>query len=119
VTADEFGSIYEQLAPPTITFLAVRFQDEDVAQDAVQQAALYLMERLDRYDTITPSYFKQLSTNRALDILSRGQGHRVTHGLKPCIAMGNWFDVARVEDPQTTYDGKDLDLGRCMDEART
>ena len=116
VTSEEFTTIYEQLAPTTITFLALRFQNEDLAQDAVQQAALSFLEDIERYETITPSLFKQRAYNRAINMTQRGQGHRRTRGPKPEVAAGNWFDLARVEDPHTIYDGQDPDLGWCMRE---
>lgn len=116
MTSEEFGTFYEKHVGRITTFLAVRFRDEELAQDAVQQAALYVMERLAKYQVLTPSYFRQLAYNRAINMKELGRGHRPERGPKPEVSVGTWFDLARIEDPTTIYDGRDPDAGCCVSE---
>jgi hypothetical protein len=66
----------------------------DKAEDALQNATIYVLENLERFPELTPSYFKQLVLNNAR-MIARSENARAAnreHGV------GDSGDLADVEE---------------------
>lgn len=69
MTADEFAGVYEQYADAARKVVMWKFRgNQYLADEAVQAAAEYFLLRLDRYATITESFFIRHVLNKAQDI---------------------------------------------------
>src|SRR5262245_49988031 len=66
-----------------------------IPADAVQQAAVYCLERLGTLESITPSYFLQLAENRG-----RNQRRAAWRATKRTPAVGSVVDLERAERPE-------------------
>jgi DNA-directed RNA polymerase specialized sigma24 family protein len=77
VDAEDFGRLYEDIRNDAVrTVRAVLDLARDQAEEGVQDAAMYVLTHLDRFQTITPSYFKQLCVSRGKDFLRKeGRQH--------------------------------------------
>lgn len=94
MTAQEFEKVYEQCREGAIQrATTVRRLSRAAAEDAVQEAAIYCLENLGRFQRITPSYFYQLVVNRAKNI-RRSEDARAANRER---SVGDWFDLADVE----------------------
>lgn len=94
MTKEDFEKVYE--ANYTKALNAARRIDWELAEDAVADAAVYLLENLARFQQITPSYFIQKCVNRARD-LRRNQHRDVIHpvGLEPELALQEEKELER------------------------
>jgi DNA-directed RNA polymerase specialized sigma24 family protein len=70
----------------------VMYLPQDKAEEAVQDATVYCLERLDRFEEITPSYFKQLCINRAKDFQKKQ-----SRQYRAVLPIGDSGDVVRGE----------------------
>ena len=98
LTHEEFARIYDQCREGAIkrAMAACRVARE-VAEDAVQNAAIYCLENLGRFQELTPSYFYQLAINNAR-MISRSEGAR---GANREHGVGDWLDLANVEEDES------------------
>lgn len=60
-----FGKLFEQYQQDARAVLLKRFGDPALADDAVQNAAVYVLENIGRFKKLTKSYFIQLAVSRA------------------------------------------------------
>lgn len=88
MTRAEFEKVYE--ANYTKALNAARRVSPAYAEDAVSDAMVYLLENLDRFQQITPSYFIQACVNRARNQI-RSQHHDTV------MPVGTVHDLALVE----------------------
>jgi DNA-directed RNA polymerase specialized sigma24 family protein len=88
VTKEEFVTMYE--ANYTKALNAARRVSPAYAEDAVSDAAVYLIENLSRFQQITPSYFIQACVSRAKNQI-RNQHHDTV------LPVGTVHDLALVE----------------------
>lgn len=65
MTRDQFSKLFEEYQEDAVNVVAGRFKSRDIAEEAVQNAALYVMENLERFERMTKSYFIQLAISRA------------------------------------------------------
>jgi hypothetical protein len=95
VTSSEFEKVYEQSYQKALDAVyASGIKSKTVAEDAVQNAAVYFLERLDSYTQITPSLFIQMVVGRAKNTL-RDHNNRVE---KFEVAVGTIFDLSEIVD---------------------
>lgn len=95
MTTQEFERVYEQCRVDAIRRAkAVCRLGHAAAEDAVQNAAIYCLENLGRFQLITPSYFIQLVISRAKNI-RRSEGARNANRER---GVGDWFDLAGIEE---------------------
>jgi hypothetical protein len=87
---EEFEVVYEVGAARARRVLASEFT-EDVIKDAIQDTALYFMERLDQHTYITDGLFLLRVHQRALNIHSRAHQH-----YEEMVGTSN--DLAQLED---------------------
>jgi RNA polymerase sigma factor (sigma-70 family) len=89
-----FEKVFEQYSEDARRVLLDKFNgNAALADDAVQDAAVYCLENLGRFEKITKSYFIQLAVSRAKNGLRREkrQHNRVT-------PVGSSQDLAQVEE---------------------
>lgn len=90
----EFEKVYERLREGAVKrAMAVANISRAAAEDAVQNAAIYCLENLERFERITDSYFFQLVINRGRHI-AESENARAANRER---SVGDWFDLARVE----------------------
>lgn len=66
---DQFAKLFEEYQGDAKRVLLAKFQgNAALADDAVQNAAVYVLENLGRFKTLTKSYFLQLAVNRARNV---------------------------------------------------
>jgi DNA-directed RNA polymerase specialized sigma24 family protein len=94
VTREDFEKVYE--ASYTKALNAARRIAWEHAEDAVADAAVYLTENLERFQTITSSYFIQKCVNRARDI-RRNQHPETMHyvGLESELSLQEEKELER------------------------
>jgi hypothetical protein len=83
VNAHDFEKLFTDVHEEAVRVVARKFgiPRDTLATDAVQEAAVYCLEHLDRFQTIKKSYFLQLATSRA-KTSSRPKGASTT-GFNP------------------------------------
>jgi len=88
VLREDFEKLYEKVYAKAVAV---------AGEDAVQEAALYFLERLDTNATITPSLFIQRAVQRQRNALApRGVRHG---GDEPAreVSVGSSFDLEQIE----------------------
>ncbi len=89
----QFAELFEQYQEDARRVVLKRFGgDAALAADAVQDAAVYVLEHLGRFKKLTRSYFVQLATNRARN-LRRGEGRR----QERTVSVGCAADLVEIE----------------------
>lgn len=68
MTNEAFEVLYAQVRDKAVAAATKVSSSRDEAEDAVQVAALYFLERLGCYTCITPSLFIEMAVKRAKDI---------------------------------------------------
>jgi len=94
MTRDQFSKLLEEYQGDARRVLLDKFQgNAALADDAIQNAAVYVLENIGRFKTLTKSYFIQLSVSRAKNGLrgEKRQHNRVT-------PVGGSQDLAQVEE---------------------
>src|SRR5262245_5423391 len=95
MSAEEFAKIYENCSESAIKIAVKKAHvTQEQAEDALQNAVCYLMENLDRFQEITPSYFRQLVVNRARSIV-RSEKARAANRER---SVGDSVTLADVEE---------------------
>jgi DNA-directed RNA polymerase specialized sigma24 family protein len=98
MTREEFEQLYEKARSRAVAAAARVSGDQEVAEDAVQEAAVYCLQRIDAQPDarVTESYFIQLATSRAKDRLKpRGRRHGTGTGPGAELALGSALDLDR------------------------
>lgn len=91
---DQFAKLFETYQEDARRVLLDKFQgNAALADDAVQNAAVYVLENIGRFKTLTKSYFIQLAVSRAKNGLrsEKRQHNRVT-------PVGDSQTLAQVEE---------------------
>jgi len=104
---EEFEQLYEKARSRAVAAAARVSGDQEVAEDAVQEAAVYCLQRIEAQPgaAFTESYFIQLATSRAKDAV-RPQG--VDRNKQRREARG------RDDRPREVPMGTALDLDRAL-----
>lgn len=91
---DAVNVVTERFSPPrgdrSPEAQAARERARSIAEEAVQNAAVYLLENLERFDRLTKSYFIQLAVSRAKNEKrggSRREQRLMSAGLTPELAV--------------------------------
>jgi len=90
MTTDQVAAVYEEAREKAIRILRERNIPRDVAEDAVQDAVRYFIERAESYTRLTPSLFIQKTIGCAIDAV-RASGTRRFE-----VATGTTADLADV-----------------------
>jgi DNA-directed RNA polymerase specialized sigma24 family protein len=98
MTTTDFEKVYEQCYRKALG-IAGRIVGHSHAEDAVHNAAVYMLENLARFEHVTPSYFLQLVRNNA-QMARRAQSRRLAHevpiGLESDLAVAEEHAVERL-----------------------
>jgi DNA-directed RNA polymerase specialized sigma24 family protein len=98
LTREEFAKVYDQCRASALKIAISKARvTPDEAEDALQNATIYVLENLERFPELTPSYFKQLVLNNAR-MIARSENARAAnreHGV------GDSGDLADVEEADT------------------
>lgn len=95
MTKTEVSWVYEECREKAIRVVKATLRvADDVAEDAVQTAALELIEKAAEFKTLTPSYFIQRVVSRAKDV-RKSENARIANRERP---VGAWYDLADVEE---------------------
>ena len=95
MSPEEFAKIYENCRESAIKIAVKKAHvTQEQAEDALQNAVCYLMENLDRFQEITPSYFWQLMVSRARSIV-RSEKARAANRER---SVGDSVTLADVEE---------------------
>ncbi len=70
----------------------------DQVEDAIQEAALYFLDRLETYSHVTPSLFVQVAAMRAKNLVRDNHGDLI-------VSMGSLNDLAGLESPEPPEGG--------------
>lgn len=93
MTRSQFAKLFEEYQEEARRVLLDKFQSNAaLADDAVQDAAVYVLENVGRFKTLTKSYFIQLAVSRAMNGL-RGEGRR----QKRTVSVGHAEDLVNLE----------------------
>jgi len=93
MTRDQFAKLFEAYRENARRVVLAKFSgDAALADDAIQDAAVYVLEHLARFKKLTPSYFRQLVVSRALNHL-RGDRRRQAR----TVSVGDAVDLVRIE----------------------
>jgi DNA-directed RNA polymerase specialized sigma24 family protein len=95
MNAEQFGKLMDEFHADAVNVVAERFHSRDIAEDAVQNAALYCLENLERFQKITRSYFIQLAMNNG-KMVKRGDSRREQR----LMGAGGTPELAVIEEEQ-------------------
>jgi hypothetical protein len=97
MSPEEFAKIYETCSESAIKIAVKKSRvTQEQAEDALQNAVCYLMENLDHFQEITPSYFRQLVVNRATSIV-RSESARAANREQSVGDSGTLADVEEAD----------------------
>jgi hypothetical protein len=109
MTKQEFEKVYESSQQKALTAIYRHgIKDHGIAEDAVQSAAMFFLERLDTHTHITTSLFVQRAVQRAKSLLESYYGSdRPNAKQRREIGIGGLSDLAEFEEAQSgpTVDG--------------
>lgn len=90
---DQFAKLFEEYQGDARRVVLAKFGGDDaLAGDAVQDAAVYVLENIGRFKALTKSYFIQLAVNRARNV-RRGE----TRQQMRVTSVGGSQDLLAVE----------------------
>jgi DNA-directed RNA polymerase specialized sigma24 family protein len=93
MTRDQFAKLFEEYQGDARRVLLDKFQGNAAqADDAVQNAAVYVLENIGRFKQLTKSYFIQLAVSRAKNG-RRGEARQQTR----VVTYGGTGDLVRLE----------------------
>lgn len=112
MTSEEFAKVYEEYSQDARSTVLWKFKgNQEMADDALQAASVYILERLERFKTITKSYFVQLVLNNAR-MIARADTRRymrvLPQGLSADLEVTEKQLIkarsGRKHDPNSRYD---------------
>jgi len=106
VKTEDFEQMYEKVRPKAVQVAAKICGDG--AEDAVSDAALWCLENLEGFKTITTSYFLQLVAKRARDYTPREHG---ASWLWRENSVGHTDELALLESQQMPNRERDPFMG--------
>jgi DNA-directed RNA polymerase specialized sigma24 family protein len=95
MNAEQFGKLMDEFHADAVNVVADRFHSRDIAEEAVQNAAVYVLENIGRFKRLTKSYFIQLAMSRAKNE-KRGAGRREQR----LMSAGGAPELAVIEEEQ-------------------
>jgi DNA-directed RNA polymerase specialized sigma24 family protein len=101
MTREAFARIYTTHHRRAVEIAERITRSRAAAEDAVQAAALYVLERLADYDTITPSLWYQLVAQRARNAVDR-RPSRGNGPLRHELGVGTSADLERYLEEHDT-----------------
>lgn len=98
--AEDFAKLYEAYRPKALNVIyRTGFKSASLAEDAVQNAALYFLKRLHSYERITEALFCHMAVKRMKDLLDGERGARRGNAPNREVGVGTPIDLADLEDP--------------------